>query len=42
LWMLREGPKRGLFRISPQHAKPGEATSPPFYWAGFVLSGNWR
>jgi CHAT domain-containing protein len=41
LWMLREGQERGLVRID--NAMPGESKrSPPFYWAAFVLSGDWR
>ncbi len=41
LWMLREGQDRGLVRIDKTAA--GESKrSPPFYWAAFVLSGDWR
>jgi CHAT domain-containing protein len=47
LWMLREGPKRsGLLRgldiasdVSPTDKDHG---LPPYYWAAFVLSGDWR
>ena len=40
LWLMTEGKKRGV-------AVEGEAASgrdrlPPCYWAGFVLSGDWR
>lgn len=43
LWMLREGPRRDL-RLKPQPGvKPDESVrSPPFHWAPFVLSGDWR
>jgi len=40
LEMLREGVKRGLDvseRPADQHHR-----LPPWYWAGFVLSGDWR
>ena len=45
LWMLKEGQVRGLVRINAngQPQAPAEDTRPsPFYWAGFVLSGDWR
>ena len=42
LWLMRKGGKRGL-------AIPGEGEKekrpdrlPPLFWAGFVLSGDWR
>lgn len=38
LWMMREGPKLGF--ESPLEA-PREL-APPFFWASFVLSGDWR
>jgi len=47
LWMLREGRKdAGIQRGVKRHATddPGEPTGrlPPYYWAAFVLSGDWR
>jgi CHAT domain-containing protein/Tfp pilus assembly protein PilF len=52
LWMLHEGVKkpelwRGLNLVSADNLpmdKPTDATTglPPFYWAAFVLSGDWR
>ena len=40
-WMLAEGLKRGLVRDDdgPPEGKP---RTPPYYWAAFVLSGDWR
>ena len=38
LWLLTEGPARGLVRVQDQD---GEC-SPPYYWAAFVLAGDWR
>jgi tetratricopeptide (TPR) repeat protein/CHAT domain-containing protein len=45
LWMLHEGPKqpdilRGL-DAAPEIAETGKSL-PPYYWAAFVLSGDWR
>ncbi len=40
LWMLREGRQRGLVRVD--QPKPDNQRSSPFYWAAFVLSGDWR
>jgi CHAT domain-containing protein/tetratricopeptide (TPR) repeat protein len=39
MWMLREGVKRGMVRR--EREDEGKRT-PPFYWAGFVLAGDWR
>ena len=42
LSMLKEGRQRGLVRLDqPQNDDAGKRT-PPFYWAAFVLSGDWR
>jgi CHAT domain-containing protein len=46
LWLIQEGPKRpellrgGLHRpdLAPREGRPVS----PFYWAAFVLSGDWR
>jgi tetratricopeptide (TPR) repeat protein len=40
LWMLREGARRGLVPAE-ESAKAGDQ-SPPYYWAAFVLSGDWQ
>ena len=42
LAVLREGPQRGMAIVTKgdQPAKPRRA--PPYYWAAFVLSGDWR
>jgi hypothetical protein len=40
LSMLREGLKRGL-EFADQPADP-KRRLPPYYWAAFVLSGDWR
>ena len=42
LWMLREGAERGLVRLKEANPDTGPRTVPPFYWAAFVLSGDWR
>jgi CHAT domain-containing protein len=39
MWMLREGVKRGLVRRT---AAKEPTRTPPYYWAAFVLSGDWR
>ena len=42
LWMLREGRARGLVPRA-EGLSPGRSDRvPPFYWAAFVLSGDWR
>ncbi len=42
LWMLREVSARDL-RLRPQTATPEQVhRAPPYYWAPFVLSGDWR
>jgi CHAT domain-containing protein len=40
LSMLRDGVKRGMAR--EDDVKKGETRLPPYYWAAFVLSGDWR
>src|SRR5262249_19256307 len=41
LWLLREGPARGLGLVGAAPAA-GPRRAPPFYWAAFVLAGDWR
>jgi len=44
--MLREGIKRGGIKrgldIAPDEPSDQQRRLPPFYWAAFVLSGDWR
>ena len=40
-WMLTEGLKRGLVREDVPE-KAADARTPPYFWAAFVLSGDWR
>jgi CHAT domain-containing protein/tetratricopeptide (TPR) repeat protein len=45
LWLLQEGGKHPeLLRggLEPPERPKGEGPVPPFYWAAFVLSGDWR
>jgi CHAT domain-containing protein len=46
LTMLREGIKRGLVKrgldLAPEQPADEQRRPPPFYWAAFVLSGDWR
>jgi len=42
LWMLREGRSRSFVREDQEAQPPKDARLPPYYWAGFVLSGDWR
>jgi CHAT domain-containing protein/tetratricopeptide (TPR) repeat protein len=39
--MLREGIRRGL-DLAPDQQPDEQRRLPPFYWAAFVLSGDWR
>ena len=39
IWMLRDQGNRGL-TVPAQPAD--KASLPPYYWAAFVLSGDWR
>ncbi len=41
LTMLREGGKRGFVRLDVPKGSPSRRV-PPYYWAAFVLSGDWR
>jgi CHAT domain-containing protein len=40
--MLKEGPKRGLVLADTEGGAGSPRRTPPFYWAAFVLSGDWR
>ena len=42
LWMLKEGVKRGLVPADEEKKSNQATRTPPRYWAGFVLSGDWR
>jgi tetratricopeptide (TPR) repeat protein/CHAT domain-containing protein len=48
LWMLREGARqpdvlRGVQRRLPKESRETtDGKLPPYYWAAFVLSGDWR
>ena len=42
LTMLREGRKRGMVRQDEPAAAADPKRAPPYYWAAFVLSGDWR
>jgi CHAT domain-containing protein/tetratricopeptide (TPR) repeat protein len=46
LWLLREGVKTGLVRgldvIDDDQPMKTDGRVPPFYWAAFQLSGDWR
>jgi CHAT domain-containing protein len=47
LWMLREAPKRselsrGLDIAADNSPTTKDPSLPPYYWAAFVLSGDWR
>ena len=39
LWMLNEGLTRGIVRLEKED---GPRRAPPYYWAAFALSGDWR
>lgn len=44
-WLMNEGPKNGFTRGLKVVPKKGEASAEkasPYYWAAFVLSGDWR
>jgi CHAT domain-containing protein len=40
IWMIRDKGNRGLTLLGDQPADAGVPS--PFYWAAFVLSGDWR
>ena len=47
VWMLREGKRheglsRGLESVGDNEPKNQAGRLPPYYWAAFVLSGDWR
>ena len=42
LWMLREGRDRNLIPEGQGTPAGRPERTPPFYWAAFVLSGDWR
>jgi len=48
LWMLREGGKqkadgaRGVADLDEAQPPSSDGRLPPYYWAAFVLSGDWR
>jgi CHAT domain-containing protein len=41
-WLLTEGVKRGMVRLRDKDEAKGAARTPPYFWAAFVLSGDWR
>ena len=41
LWMLKEGRARGLI-VKHDGDDDGSSRLPPYYWAAFVLAGDWR
>jgi CHAT domain-containing protein len=42
LWMLKERGPRGATPVEADLKTAGERRLPPYYWAAFVLSGDWR
>jgi CHAT domain-containing protein len=42
LRMLKEGRKRGVGLKAEKVEGKGGTRLPPYYWAAFVLSGDWR
>ena len=42
IWMLKEGAKRGMTYAKDDAEAQKSQSLPPFYWAGFVLAGDWR
>jgi hypothetical protein len=39
--MLRDGRRRGV-GLKEEKVEGKGGRLPPYYWAGFVLSGDWR
>jgi CHAT domain-containing protein/Tfp pilus assembly protein PilF len=42
LWLLKEGVERGMVRVEEEAHSKRPPRTPPYYWAAFVLSGDWR
>ncbi len=42
LTLLREGPKRGFAAEEEEETPALPPRTPPFYWAAFSISGDWR
>jgi CHAT domain-containing protein len=42
LWMIREGRRGELKKEGFGSGQSKSGSLPPWYWAGFVLSGDWR
>lgn len=42
LVMLREGPQRGMAIVTKDGEPDKPRRVPPYYWAAFTLSGDWR
>jgi CHAT domain-containing protein len=44
LWMLTEGAKRGMIdvKVPRERLAKEDGRLPPYYWAAFALSGDWR
>jgi CHAT domain-containing protein len=44
LWMLKEGAKRGMIdpKVPRERLPKDDGRLPPYYWAAFALSGDWR
>jgi hypothetical protein len=40
--LLADGLTRGLVKVTEQPKDGVPARTPPYYWAPFVLSGDWR
>jgi CHAT domain-containing protein/tetratricopeptide (TPR) repeat protein len=42
LWMVQSGVQRGLVLLDEETKAQKPARTPPYYWAAFTLSGDWR
>jgi CHAT domain-containing protein len=44
LWMLKDGAKRGMIdvKVPKERLAKEDGRLPPYYWAAFALSGDWR